>query len=93
MKIVTACGSGLGSSLMVSMKISDILKKLNVEAEVSHSDLSSVIFSDADVFVLSKDIAESIEAQRLDQGKVISLSNILDEEEITAKLKEKLGIT
>ena len=92
MKIVSACGSGLGSSLMVSMKISDILKKLNVEAEVSHSDLSSLIFSDADVYVLSKDIAESIEAQRLDQNKIISLSNILDDAEITAKLKEKLGI-
>ena len=90
MKIVSACGSGLGSSLMVSMKISDILKKLNVEAEVSHSDLSSLIFSDADVYVLSKDIAESIEAQRLDQSKVISLSNILDDAEITAKLKERL---
>ena len=90
MKIVSACGSGLGSSLMVSMKISEILKKLNVEAEVSHSDLSSLIFSDADIYVLSKDIAESIEAQRLDQSKVISLSNILDEAEITAKLKEKL---
>ena len=90
MKIVSACGSGLGSSLMVSMKISDILKKLNIEAEVSHSDLSSLIFSDADIYVLSKDIAESIEAQRLDQSKVISLSNILDDAEITAKLKEKL---
>ena len=90
MKIVSACGSGLGSSLMVSMKISDILKKLNVEAEVSHSDLSSLIFSDADLYVLSKDIAESIEAQRLDQSKVISLSNILDDAEITAKLKERL---
>ena len=90
MKIVSACGSGLGSSLMVSMKISEILKKLNVEAEVSHSDLSSLIFSDADLYVLSKDIAESIEAQRLDQSKVISLSNILDDAEITAKLKERL---
>ena len=92
MKIVTACGSGLGSSLMVSMKISDILKKLHVEAEVSHCDLSSVLFSDADVYVLSRDIAESTEAQRLDQSKVVSLSNILDEAEITAKLTEKLGI-
>ena len=90
MKIVSACGSGLGSSLMVSMKISEILKKLNIEAEVSHSDLSSLIFSDADLYVLSKDIAESIEAQRLDQSKIISLSNILDDAEITAKLKERL---
>ena len=90
MKIVSACGSGLGSSLMVSMKISEILKKLNIEAEVSHSDLSSLIFSDADIYVLSKDIAESIEAQRLDQSKVISLSNILDDAEITTKLKERL---
>lgn len=90
MKIVTACGSGLGSSLMVSMKVSDILKKLNFEAEVSHSDLSSVIFTNADIYILSKDIAESIEAQRLDQNKVIALSNILDEEELTEKLKSKL---
>ena len=90
MKIVTACGSGLGSSLMVSMKVSEILKKLHCKADVSHSDLSSVIFTNADIYILSKDIAESIEAQRLDQNKVISLSNILDEEELTEKLKSKL---
>ncbi|WP_246768937.1 PTS sugar transporter subunit IIB, partial [Salmonella enterica] len=41
MKIMAICGSGLGSSFMVEMNIKKVLKKLNIDAEVEHSDLSS----------------------------------------------------
>lgn len=39
MKIMAICGSGLGSSFMVEMNIKKVLKKLEIEAEVEHSDL------------------------------------------------------
>lgn len=39
MKIMAICGSGLGSSFMVEMNIKKVLKKLNIDAEVEHSDL------------------------------------------------------
>ncbi len=59
MKIMAICGSGLGSSFMVEMNIKKVLKKMGVEAEVEHSDLSSATPGAADVFVMAKDIADS----------------------------------
>lgn len=54
MKIMAVCGSGLGSSFMMEMNIKKVLAKLGVEAEVSHTDLSSVVADDADLFVMAK---------------------------------------
>lgn len=59
MKIMAICGSGLGSSFMVEMNIKKVLKKLNIDAEVEHSDLSSATPGAADLFVMAKDIAAS----------------------------------
>ncbi|MCK2181850.1 PTS sugar transporter subunit IIB, partial [Hafnia paralvei] len=59
MKIMAICGSGLGSSFMVEMNIKKVLKKMGVDAEVEHSDLSSAIPGEADLFVMAKDIAAS----------------------------------
>ena len=52
MKIMAICGSGLGSSFMVEMNIKKVLKKLDIEAEVEHSDLSSATPGAADLFVM-----------------------------------------
>lgn len=49
MKIMAICGSGLGSSFMVEMNIKKVLKKLNIDAEVEHSDLSSATPGAADL--------------------------------------------
>ena len=64
MKIMAICGSGLGSSFMVEMNIKKVLKKLDIEAEVEHSDLSSATPGAADLFVITNiiDINE-LEAQ------------------------------
>lgn len=53
MKIMAICGSGLGSSFMVEMNIKKCLK-LDIEAEVEHSDLSSATPGAADLFVMAK---------------------------------------
>jgi PTS system ascorbate-specific IIB component len=90
MKILTVCGSGLGTSFMVEMNINQVLSELGVTGiEVSHSDLSSATPGDADVFFLAKDIAEG--GQHL--GEVIVLDNIIDMDELRTKvsnlMKEK----
>lgn len=88
MKIMAVCGSGLGSSFMVEMNIKKVLKKLNIQAEVSHSDLSSATFDAADVFVMTKDIASS---SGLPADKLIILNNIIDINDLEAKLVEYLA--
>lgn len=91
-KFITACGSGLGSSLMISMNISKVLKELEIEGEVEHCDVSSVAFKEADYFVFGKDIAESSAVSSLDKDKIIVLLNILSVDELKDKIKEKLKL-
>lgn len=54
MKIMAICGSGLGSSFMVEMNIKKVLRKLEIDADVEHSDLSSATPGAADLFVMAK---------------------------------------
>ena len=84
MKIMAICGSGLGSSFMVEMNIKKVLKKMGIEADVEHSDLSSAIPSEADLFVMAKDIAASAS---IPDNQLIVITNIIDINELETKLR------
>ncbi|WP_447871514.1 PTS sugar transporter subunit IIB [Serratia fonticola] len=84
MKIMAICGSGLGSSFMVEMNIKKVLKKMNIEAEVEHSDLSSATPGAADIFVMAKDIAASASVPA---DQLVVISNIIDINELETKLR------
>ena len=89
-KILCCCGSGLGSSLMVEMQIQDVLNELGVSGvEVEHSTVSDVMPGAADLFIVGRDLGDFI-ADIPDNEKVV-LDNILDKEELKAKLSEKFG--
>lgn len=83
MKIMAICGSGLGSSFMVEMNIKKVLKRINVEAEVEHADLSSATPGAADLFVMAKDIAASASVP---EHQLLVINNIIDINELEAKL-------
>ena len=88
-KIMCACGSGLGSSLMVEMNIQDVLKKMGVEGvEVVHSTTSDVHPGAADLFVVGRDLADFI--KDVDKDEIIVLQNIVDKGELEEKLRAKL---
>lgn len=86
-KFIAACGSGLGSSLIISMNVSTVLKELGIEGEVEHCDISSVGWKETDYYVLGKDVAESSAISNLDKNKIIVLDNILS----LVELKEKIA--
>ncbi|TYG34006.1 PTS sugar transporter subunit IIB [Lonepinella koalarum] len=83
MRIMAVCGSGLGSSFMMEMNIKKVLAKLGIEAEVNHTDLSSVTPNDADVFVMASDIASS---SSIDPERIIVVKNIVGLAEFEEKL-------
>lgn len=68
---------------MVEMNIKKVLKKLNIQAEVEHSDLSSATPDAADVFVMAKDIAASASVP---EKQLVIISNIIDINELETKL-------
>ncbi|MEH6941079.1 PTS sugar transporter subunit IIB [Bacillus sp. JJ722] len=87
MRIMAICGSGLGSSFMLEMNVQQILRDMGVDGiEVGHSDLSSATPDMADLFILSKDIAEGAAGL----GNLIVIESIIDMDGIRGKLEAAL---
>ncbi len=88
LKILTVCGVGQGSSLIMRMFVEDVLKELQIPAKVEHTELLTAKSSDADIIVASVLHEEEL----LDSGKmVIALKNLVDKNEIKEKLLEALS--
>ncbi|MCY8498291.1 PTS sugar transporter subunit IIB [Bacillus atrophaeus] len=86
-KILIVCGNGLGSSFIVEMNVKKIIEELNIDAEVSHTDLTSSKTEIADLYLGSTDIVSS-----LDDGTrtVAGLKNLLDQNEIKEAILNNL---
>ncbi|AXH61984.1 PTS sugar transporter subunit IIB [Providencia huaxiensis] len=87
MKITVVCGNGLGTSLMMEMSIKNILKDLQVNADVDHVDLGSAKGTVSDIFVGTSDIAEQLVAQQVG-GEIVALENMIDK----VAMKERLTV-
>ncbi|KUO68568.1 MAG: PTS lactose transporter subunit IIB [Clostridia bacterium BRH_c25] len=83
MTIITVCGMGFGTSLMLKMTIDDILAENKIKAEVSAWDLGSVKGRHADLFVASEDMKSNL----TDIGaNIIFIKNLTDTEEVRGKI-------
>ena len=87
MKIMAVCSTGLGSSFMIELKVKEIMKELNIDAEVNHSDLGSVTPDMADFFICTKDLENSLHS-----GNVVAIPNITDKEAMKSKIMEYLNL-
>jgi len=88
MKIITTCGMGFGTSLMLLMDIQEIGRKHNVSIEGEALDMSSVKGRDCDVIFGSSEIVK--ELTDLDVP-VVGIKNILDKQEIEEKFLQFLN--
>lgn len=53
--IVTVCGNGIGSSLLLKMKVETICKEMGIEANVESCDSNAAVGKGADLFVTVKE--------------------------------------
>ena len=65
MKILTVCGNGIGSSLMLAMKIEEICKENGIAASVESTDFNSSPVKEADLIVTVKELAEQFDNRRV----------------------------
>lgn len=84
MKIITVCGFGVGTSLLLKMTVDGVLSEEGIEGEVEAMDMTSVCGSSADIILTSKQIGEEIKEQV--QGKLIYISNFMNTEEVREKI-------
>ena len=65
MKILTVCGNGIGSSLMLSMKIEEICTEEGIDAQVESSDFNSAQGKNVDLIVTVKELAEQFDHKKI----------------------------
>ena len=83
MRIITVCGMGFCTSLMLLMSIQKIGTKYNMSITGEAVDLSSLHGLKVDLIVASSEIAKEIRDSDI---PVIGITNMLDEDEIEAKV-------
>ncbi|RDX02581.1 PTS sugar transporter subunit IIB [Listeria kieliensis] len=83
MKILTVCGLGQGTSLILRMNVENVLREMEVEADVEHIDVSAARSMSVDIVVTSQELAETLGET---SAKVVIVNNYFDNAEIKQAL-------
>lgn len=92
LKVIAACGSGMGSSQIIKMKIEKIFKKQGIPVQIHHSSVSEAknLATSYDVVFCSEALKSNF-AQAAKSGTIIiGLKNLLSEQEIEEKIIENV---
>ncbi|EES50910.1 PTS sugar transporter subunit IIB [Clostridium botulinum] len=92
LRVIAACGSGMGSSQIIKMKISKVFKKLGIDVAIQHNSVGEAKSqaSNFDV-VFCSEVLKSNFKRAEDSGTiVIGLRNVLSEKEIEEKVIENI---
>ncbi|WP_367990441.1 PTS sugar transporter subunit IIB [Vibrio sp. NTOU-M3] len=85
LKIITVCGNGIGSSLMLAQIIKKLVKEWNIEANISSSDLMSAKSETADLFITANRLASE-----LDNKNVVIIRSYTNKTKVIEDIKEKI---
>ncbi|EQB37953.1 MULTISPECIES: PTS sugar transporter subunit IIB [Virgibacillus] len=87
MKVLTVCGLGQGTSLILKMNVEQALADKGISAEVEHTDVSTASTMEADYIITSNELAEGLVGHR---AKVFIVNNYFDMEEINKAIDENV---
>jgi PTS system ascorbate-specific IIB component len=82
-KILTVCGFGVGSSMVLKMKIDDVLKQHGLTAEVATADVGTATSTPCDLIFTSKELETSIRSKV--KVPVVTIVNFINRKEIEEK--------
>lgn len=57
-KVVTVCGNGIGSSLLLRLKVEAIAKDLDIEVDAESCDSNAAVGKNADLYVTVKEFKD-----------------------------------
>ncbi len=63
--IITVCGNGIGSSIMLKMKIDEICEENGIEASVESTDFNSAQGMKSDLIITVKELAYQFEGREV----------------------------
>lgn len=83
MKLLSVCGMGFGTSLMLLMDVQTIAKKHGYTVDGEAVDLGSVKGKTADLIIASQEIGTELTDTNI---PVVTINNLLDKDEIEQKV-------
>lgn len=84
LKIITVCGLGVGSSLIMKMTVDTAMQQLGIPCDIEHWDMGTVSSKPCDLLVTTEEFQKNFR----DQGNVIYLNNMVSVPEAKQKLKD-----
>jgi ascorbate PTS system EIIB component len=89
-KGLVACRAGVGSSLMLKIKVNQVINDNKLPIKIEHGALDMVVGFNGQLIITLTDVAEELAAKHLPQT-VIGIKNIMDKTEILTRLNEFLA--
>lgn len=92
LKIIAACGSGMGSSQIIKMKISKVFKEKNIDISLTHTNIGDAKSQacNADVVFCSAALIGHFDKAKDSGTVIVGLKNLLSEQEIREKIEEEV---
>lgn len=92
--VMAVCGFGVGSSMILKMKIDEVIKANRLEANVFTADVGTAAATPCDVIFTSNELGEGL--KKSVKVPVVVIKNFINKKEIEEKgidiLKELCGV-
>ncbi|MCU9613132.1 PTS sugar transporter subunit IIB [Caldibacillus lycopersici] len=86
LNIITVCGNGIGSSLMLKMKIEEICKEHGIPVSVNSSDFNAALSQKCDLIVTVKELASQFSKDQ----KVAVIRSYINKKKIQEDILETI---
>lgn len=86
LSIITVCGNGIGSSLMLKMKIEAICREHGIEASVESSDFNAALGQKCDLIVTVDELASQFDSSQ----RVAVIRSYINTKKITEDVLDTL---
>lgn len=89
LKVLVACGNGMGTSMLIKSKAEATFKKVGLEAHFDHSgiDEAASAANQYDLVFCPNNLIGQFDLPKNSTTKVIGMVNVLSEQEMIDKLK------
>ena len=89
LKVLVACGKGIGTNVLIKNKAEKTFRKLGLEAEFHHSTIDEAMseIEQFDLVLTPKELVKRFELPEGSSVTLIGLSNVLSETELVEKLR------
>lgn len=86
LKIITVCGNGIGSSLMLRLKVEEICKEAEIQVDVESSDFNAVLSKKPDLIITVDELAKQMPAHQ----EVAVVRSYINKKKIREDVLEKI---